>query len=245
MSNSTHCGLQKGYTKLQKWQSGLLQICPHGRLLHRFRYRSIEEDRHMGSKRVKLVLVSFAIAATFMATAFTAQAKKKTEESSADEVSMAVVYGMTGERYIFYGTNGITVEQDHHPGMLHSNMSTYRIRIDGSGAGSSAANAPPTTGVAPTATAAAPAKGAFSQDSDFTADPNCSYFVSGTVVCVMPSASGIAGNEIKVCNTGSAKIKYTTRYGETISGSASGEVNNNTSFQVDRFISDGKNWFKE
>jgi len=186
-----------------------------------------------------------------MATELTAHAKQKTEESKDDDVSMAVVYGMSGERYIFYGTNGITIQQDHRPGMFHSNMSTYRIRIDGSGAGSNSEDASTpvatATTVAPTGTTstAAPANGAFNQDSDFTANPNCSYFVSGTVVCVMPSASGIAGSEIKVCNTGGAKIKYTTRYGETISGSPSGEVLNSTSYQVDRFLSDGKNWFKE
>jgi hypothetical protein len=199
----------------------------------------------MSSRRVKAVVIAFAFVAAFLTTVLSAQAKQKTQESSGDDVSMAVVYGMAGERYIFYGTNGVTVEQDHHPGMLHSNMSTYRIRIDGSGAGSNFENGQSPAAVTPTATAENPAKGAFNKDSDFTADPNCSYFVSGTVVCVMPSASGIAGNEIKVCNTGGAKIKYTTRYGETISGNASGEVVNATSFQVDRFLSDGKNWFKE
>jgi len=162
----------------------------------------------------------------------------KKNSQAAQEIPTAEVYGLSGERYEFYGTGGITVDESPRPGFIHSNFKTYRVRIDGGG-GDSASGA---------AGANAQAAGFSSNhvEADFDAAPGCAYFATHTATCAMPSAADASGKEIVVCNAVSGgTITYSTKFGETISGNQSGVVTNSTAFQVDRFISDGKNWFKE
>jgi len=66
------------------------------------------------------------------------------------------------------------------------------------------------------------------------------------VTCTLKTAAGVAGQEIIVCNTSKdGAITYNTTFGETISGNRSGGFTNSTPYKVDRFISDGKAWYKE
>jgi hypothetical protein len=161
-----------------------------------------------------------------------AQAKKDQSKSEAEEIPTASIYGMTGERYELYGTGGITVDESPRPGFIHSNMKSYRIRIDGSG--TNGADAAASAIFAPTPV-----------DTDFIAAANGAYFVSHTATCALPTAAGVAGKEIIVCNTGDGTITYSTRFGETMSGYQTLALRNSTPGHVDRFISDGKNWYKE
>jgi hypothetical protein len=82
--------------------------------------------------------------------------------------------------------------------------------------------------------------------SDFAAAPGRAYFVSAPATCSLPPAASAAGKEILVCNkTLGGLITYTTSGGETISGQPSGTYANATRYRVDRFISDGSNWYRE
>ncbi len=181
-------------------------------------------------------LVLFAIISSACAQP-AALAKKKTEaDDQADSIPMAVVTGLAGEHYVFYGTGGIVVDQTPRPGAWHSNMRTYKVSIDGSNAGCGNGQ-----GVFAGSNFAAA-----NIDHDFRAVGNTAYFVSSTASCTLPDASGFAGREILVCNTSKdGVITYATTNGGTISGKTSGEVRNNTPNKVDRFISDGKNWYQE
>ena len=165
------------------------------------------------------------------------EAKNKESDDQRDSIPTAVVTGLAGETYVFYGTGGITVDENPRPGMWHSNMKTYRIRIDGSemsGGGGQGGGFPASNFAAA------------SVNTDFQAFPNTAYFVSASASCVFSSASTAAGREIVVCNSGKdVTIKYDTTAGETISGNASGTLTNASPYKVDRFISDGKNWYKE
>jgi hypothetical protein len=163
----------------------------------------------------------------------TAQAKKSSQSSEQqDLVPTAAVYGLAGECYLFYGAGGITVEQSPKPGMWHSNMRQYKICIDGSGI--SGANA---------------ACGNFTAvnvNADFNAIANFAYFVSSSAKCTLPTATAVAGKEIMICNASSGStITYYTTNGETVSGNQSGALISETPYKVDRFISDGRNWYKE
>jgi hypothetical protein len=81
---------------------------------------------------------------------------------------------------------------------------------------------------------------------DFTAAANGAYFVSNVAICTLPTAVGAAGQEIVVCNTNkSGTITYQTVLGEMLGSDESGPVVNSIPGKVDRFISDGKGWYRE
>jgi len=184
----------------------------------------------MSRKLVKPGTVLLIVAVLVVTVWQTAHAKRDDSAQQGDEVSVASVFGMAGERYDFYGTGGITVEQSPKPGWIHSNMKTYKIRIDG-GANSNQAG---------------PSLEPVNEEASFNAAAGCAYFVSHTANCTLPSAADVAGKEVVVCNKGAGiAITYGTRFGESISGNQSGALVNSTPYQVDRFISDGKNWYKE
>ena len=168
-------------------------------------------------------------------------AKHKTQnEDQGETIPTAVITGLAGEQYVLYGTGGITVQQTPKPGMWHSNMRVYKVCIDGSNTGAGAGGSSQSGSFAASNFAAA------TVDSDFRAVGNTAYFVSNSAVCTLPSAAGLAGREIFVCNTSQAgTITYGTASGETVSGKASGVMTNSTPNKVDRFISDGKNWYAE
>jgi hypothetical protein len=183
----------------------------------------------MSPEPIKLWRLVLILATAFATTVSTAQAKKEDSQQE-DEIPTASIFGEAGERYVLYGTGGVTVDQSPKPGWIHSNMKVYKIRIDG-GAGSNQAAA---------------SSNAVHEEASFNAAAACSYFVSHTATCTLPSAADVAGKEIVVCNTGAGiTITYVTRSGETISGNQSTALVNSTPYQVDRFISDGKNWYKE
>jgi hypothetical protein len=184
----------------------------------------------MSSMRIRLWSLALLISMLGAGLAETTQARKTTEQ--ADEIPVAQIYGEAGERYDLFGTGGITVTQSPRPGMWHSNMRSYHIDIDGSG-------------MSPSGLAPSNGAGVF-PEADFIASAGSSYFVSGSATCTLKTAAGVAGKEIIVCNASKdGTITYNTTFGETISGNQSGAVTNSTPYKVDRFISDGKTWYKE
>jgi hypothetical protein len=150
----------------------------------------------------------------------------KTARSGNDENS-AVILGETGEKYPIYGVGGIMVTGGHH-GFWASNMKSSAIQIDGS---------------AISAQKFAPV----SVSTDFSAAANGAYFVSEASVCTLPTAAGVAGQELLVCNTSkNAHITYQTVAGEILhAGDQSGTVVNLPPGKVDKFISDGQSWYRE
>lgn len=204
-----------------------------------------------------------ALSVTLLVDSLTsvAEAKKKNSDDDSkpeETIAAAVVTGLAGEQYIFYGLGGIVVEQTPKPGMWHSNMRSYKISIDGSKIGASAAGGTTGRGGAGEAGGGASESGAFGSgaltanfaaakvNGDFMAVAGTAYFVSSSAVCTLPAAGGAAGREVLVCNnTDSGAIKYCTAAGELISGQASGTLGNSKPYKIDRFISDGKNWFLE
>jgi hypothetical protein len=128
--------------------------------------------------------------------------------------------------YRIRGTGGIKVSMPRKLGWIVTAGDTYDINVDGS--------------------AIAGGFGAEHPSSDFAASVSKAYFLSTPATCLLPSAAQAAGKEVVICNTGaSGAITYTTTDGQTISGQASGSVSNSTPYKIDRFISDGSNWFKE
>jgi hypothetical protein len=123
------------------------------------------------------------------------------------------------------GAGGIKVKAVHDDGGAVNG--TYEVFVDGSGI-------------------AAPAVTAIKVDADFQASANCAYFVSRTATCTLPSAIGLAGKEILVWNAApSSSVKYNTTLDQKISGSASGALSNSSPYKLDRFMSDGSDWFRE
>jgi len=141
--------------------------------------------------------------------------------------NLAIILGEAGERYPIFGTGGIKVSGGHH-GFWSSNMKRSSIEIDGSGI--------------------SPQKFApINESSDFTASANSAYFVSGTCICALPPARSMAGQEILVCNTNEGTtITYQTSIGDRLFGGSQLDPTANSILgKVDRFISDGRNWYKE
>ncbi|HEY9759891.1 MAG TPA: hypothetical protein V6C97_32325 [Oculatellaceae cyanobacterium] len=204
-----------------------------------------------------------ALSVTLLVSSLTsvAHAKKKNSDDDSKQeetIPAAVVTGLAGEQYIFYGLGGIVVEQTPKPGMWHSNMRSYKISIDGSRIGAGGAGGATGSDGASGIGGGASGTGALGSgaltanfaaanvSSDFMAVAGTAYFVSGSAVCTLPAAGGAAGREILVCNnTDGGAIKYCTAAGELISGQASGTLSNSKPYKIDRFISDGKNWFLE
>jgi hypothetical protein len=146
---------------------------------------------------------------------------------SPNDENSAVVLGEAGERYPIYGVGGIRVSGGHH-GWWASNMKSSAIQIDGS--------AISTQKLAPV-----------NVDTDFSAAANGAYFVSNVSVCTLPTAVGVAGQELVVCNTSkNANVTCQTVQGEILHDSDQSETAVNlTPGKVDRFISDGKGWYRE
>ncbi len=140
----------------------------------------------------------------------------------------ALIIGEAGESYPIYGVGGIRVSGGHH-GLFMSNTKSSQVEIDGSAI--SAQKMIPSN-----------------QISDFAAVSRSAYFVSHSAVCTLTSAANAAGEEILVCNAGKdVTITYQTIVGESLIG---GEqlgllIVNKTPGKVDRFISDGKSWYRE
>lgn len=128
--------------------------------------------------------------------------------------------------YHIHGTGGIRVSMPRALGRIVTSGDTYDILVDGS--------------------AIAGGFGAEHPSADFAAAAGKAYFLNAPATCLLPTAVQAAGKEILVCNTASSgSITYTTTDGQTISGQASGAMSNAISNKTDRFISDGRNWFKE
>jgi hypothetical protein len=147
--------------------------------------------------------------------------------SSPDDQNSALVLGEAGEQYYLSGTGGIKISGGHH-GIWASNMKANSIAIDGSGI---------------------QAKNFTANDvnSDFNALVDCAYFVSSSCICTLPMANGWAGHEIVVGNRNKdATIKYQSFNGELLPGSEQiGQLVNSTQGKIDKFISDGKTWYRE
>jgi hypothetical protein len=174
--------------------------------------------------RARSQLCLFFVAVLLTGISIAAVAKG---DRSAKEENVAVVIGQAGEQYPIYGIGGITVTGGHH-GFWSSNMKSSEIKIDGSGI--SAQKLMPVY-----------------MDRDFSAVAGGAYFVSSVAVCTLPTAVGAAGQEIVVCNTSkNATITYQTIQSEILlGGDQSGKVVNSSPGKVDRFISDGKGWYRE
>jgi hypothetical protein len=83
-------------------------------------------------------------------------------------------------------------------------------------------------------------------DTDFNASAHCAYFVVRSATCTLPSAVGLAGEEILVWNAGpSVSVRYSTVLEQKISGTAPGALSSTTPYKLDRFMSDGSNWYRE
>lgn len=130
--------------------------------------------------------------------------------------------------YQFFGTGGIKVSMPHLPGNRFTAGDIYRVYVDGSSISSAGGFL------------------ATSASSDFSAAAGQAYFVTAPLTCQLPSALEAAGKEIIVCNKlAQGKITYTNVSAQTISGHISGSLINSRQYQIDLFISDGSNWFKE
>jgi hypothetical protein len=146
-------------------------------------------------------------------------------DSQPDDENGALIIGEAGERYPVYGTGGIKVTGGHH-GMMMSNMKRSSIEIDGS-------------------LISVQRFASHNESADFNAVANSAHFVSNAAVCTFPPASSAPGQEIIVCNTNNTTITYKTS-GEDKLIAGPREMNANATFgKVDRFISDGRNWFHE
>lgn len=145
-----------------------------------------------------------------------------------EDQNMALIVGEAGERYPIIGAGGIRVSGGHH-GIFMSNVKSSTIQIDGSEL--SIRKMIP-----------------FNETADFTASANCAYFVAQNAVCTLATAADVGGQEIVVCNAGNGvTVTYQTTNGETlIGGEKLGVLTaNKTPGKVDRFISDGKSWYRE
>jgi hypothetical protein len=184
-------------------------------------FRCPEEERFMKAKSHLCLLF---VTVLFAGLSIAALAK---HTSSSDDENSAIVLGEAGEQYRIFGVGGIRVSGGHH-GWFASNMKSSAIQIDGSGVA--------TQRFVPV-----------NVDADFSAAATGSYFVSNTCVCTLPTAAGAAGQEIVVCNSGkNATITYQSFQGETLNGgNQPAPVVNSSPGKVDRFISDGKSWYRE
>ena len=141
--------------------------------------------------------------------------------------NMAMIYGQEGEQYPISGTGGIRVTGGHHSFFIASSVRSP-IEIDGSAL-------------------AAKRFSPFNENADFTGSANCVYFVSDSALCTLPTAVGVAGAEIAICNANNGvTITYQTTNGESVLGvNPSSPITNSTVGKVDRFISDGIRWYRE
>ena len=140
--------------------------------------------------------------------------------------NITTITGYSGMTYILHGLGGIKVS-GQHPGFWCASFAKYNVYIDGS----------------------AISKTGFNQGNfvnDFQATPYSANFVAKSAICTLPSASDFPGVEIIVCNTSQNEtITYKTVNNQTISGKQSGQLVNKVVNKVDKFISDGNNWYLE
>jgi len=104
----------------------------------------------------------------------------------------------------------------------------YEVGIDGSGISSGSI-------------------GSINVDHDFNAAVSTAYFVSKPATCTLPSAVNVAGKEVLVWNACPSEgiISYGTSAEQLISGKQPATLSNSTPYRLDRFMSDGSNWYKE
>lgn len=164
---------------------------------------------------------SLALLAAFVLIPAVAASKSQPQEN------IAVILGEAGEHYPLIGSGGIIVSGGHH-GFFASNMKSSTIQIDGS-------------------QISAHALSAVGKNEDFAAVPGNAYFAYQSLVCILPDAAGFAGQEIVVCNaTTSGAVTFKPPPGGTLPGAGSdGSISDSTPGRVHRFISDGKNWYRE
>jgi hypothetical protein len=140
-------------------------------------------------------------------------------------------------RINFVGTGGIKVNA------TQTAHDRFYVCVDGSAISANGGNVAGATGGAFGGNTSVPVQ----VDADFNAATSGTYFVAKTATCTMPSAVGTAGKEVlvwNVCPSGGV-VTYRTTQGQTISGAPSGAVNNATVPKLDRFMSDGSNWYRE
>lgn len=88
-----------------------------------------------------------------------------------------------------------------------------------------------------------------SKTANFTATAQNAYGVNtsgGAVVCTLPTAVGIDGQEIVVSlRTAGNNLTFNTTSSQTIDGQASGAIVTGVRYNTYRFMSDGANWIME
>jgi hypothetical protein len=126
-----------------------------------------------------------------------------------------------------FGTGGIKVNTVLTGGSKFT-LGHYEVGIDGSGI-SSAGFSPATV------------------DHDFNAAVSTAYFVSKTATCTLPSALNVPGKEVLVWNAcpRAGTISYGTSAQQMISGKPPAALSNSTPYRLNRFMSDGNNWYEE
>jgi len=88
-----------------------------------------------------------------------------------------------------------------------------------------------------------------SKSANFSAVAQNAYGVDtsgGAVVCTLPTAVGIAGQEIVVSlRTAGNNLTFNTTSAQTVDGQASGAIVTGVRYNTYRFMSDGANWIME
>jgi hypothetical protein len=125
------------------------------------------------------------------------------------------------------GTGGIKVNTVLTGGGRFT-LGHYEVGIDGSGISSGGISA-------------------VNVDHNFNAAVSTAYFVSKPATCTLPSALNVAGKEVLVWNACpfGGIISYGTSTGQLISGKQAAKLSNSTPYRLDRFMSDGSNWYEE
>jgi hypothetical protein len=125
------------------------------------------------------------------------------------------------------GTGGIKVNTILTGGSKFR-LGHYEVSIDGSGIASSGVSS-------------------VNVDHDFNAAIGSAYFVSKPASCTLPSAINAQGKEILVWNAcpRGGTISYSTSTDQLISGKPPATISNATPYKLDRFMSDGSNWYRE
>lgn len=88
-----------------------------------------------------------------------------------------------------------------------------------------------------------------SKSANFNAAVQNAYGVDtsgGAVVCTLPTAVGVAGQEIVVSlRTAGNSLTFNTTSSQTIDGQASGAISTSVRYNTYRFMSDGANWIMQ
>ncbi len=126
-----------------------------------------------------------------------------------------------------FGTGGIKVSTVLTGGGRFT-LGHYEVGIDGSGISSGGISS-------------------VNVDHDFNAAVSTAYFVSKPATCTLPSAVNVAGKEVLVWNAcpSGGNISYGSSAGQLVSSKLPATLSNSTPYKLDRFMSDGSNWYKE